>query len=49
MKPYITTDDAVEILSRMMRFENDLRTVYGKWNYDFRENLGRRNAHSTSA
>lgn len=44
MKPYITSDDAVEILSRMMRFENDLRTVYGKWNYDFRENLGRRNA-----
>ena len=44
MKPYITTDDAVEILSRMMHFENDLRDVYGKWNYDFRENLGRRNA-----
>ena len=44
MKPYITTDDAVEILSRMMLFENDLRTVYSKWNYDFRENLGRRNA-----
>jgi len=44
MKPYITTDDAVEILTRMMRFESDLRTVYGKWNYDFRENLGRRNA-----
>ena len=44
MKPYITSDDAVEILSRMMHFENDLRTVYSKWKYDFRENLGRRNA-----
>jgi len=44
MKPYITSDEAVEILSRMMYFENDLRAVYGKWNYDFRENLGRRNA-----
>lgn len=44
MKPYITSDEAVEILTRMMSFENDLRTVYDKWSYSFRDNLGRRNA-----
>ena len=41
---YITTDDAKTILKRMKGFESDLRTVYDNWEYDFRENLGRRNA-----
>ena len=44
MQPYISTEEAIEILHRMMGFERDLREVYGKWQYDFRENLGRRNA-----
>ncbi len=44
MKNYITTDDAKTILSRMKGFESDLRSVYDRWEYDFRENLGRRNA-----
>ena len=44
MSLYITENDAREILSRMKRFESDLRSVYENWSYDFRENLGRRNA-----
>ena len=44
MTVYITKDDAREILSRMKGFESDLRGVYENWEYDFRENLGRRNA-----
>ena len=41
---YITKDDASRILARMMGFESDLRAVYDRWEYDFHENLGRRNA-----
>ena len=41
---YINKDEAVRILSAMQGFESDLRAVYGKWNYNFRDNLGRRNA-----
>ena len=44
MSVYITKSDAREILSRMKGFESDLRGVYEAWEYDFRENLGRRNA-----
>ena len=44
MEKYINKSDAVEILSRMKGFESDLRSVYENWDYDFRENLGRRNA-----
>ena len=44
MSIYITPGDAREILSRMKGFESDLRGVYENWEYDFRENLGRRNA-----
>ena len=44
MSVYITQGDAREILSRMKGFESDLRGVYENWEYDFRENLGRRNA-----
>jgi len=44
MAVYITKSDAREILSRMKGFESDLRGVYEAWEYDFRENLGRRNA-----
>ena len=44
MAVYITKSDAREILSRMKGFESDLRGVYENWEYDFRENLGRRNA-----
>ena len=44
MTVYITKDDAREILTRMKGFESDLRGVYENWEYDFRENLGRRNA-----
>ena len=44
MSLYITENDAREILSRMKGFESDLRGVYENWSYDFRENLGRRNA-----
>ena len=41
---YITKNDASRILARMMGFESDLRAVYDRWEYDFHENLGRRNA-----
>lgn len=44
MSTYITKSDAKEILARMKGFESDLRGVYDNWEYDFRENLGRRNA-----
>ena len=44
MSIYITKSDAREILSRMKGFETDLRRVYDDWDYDFRQNLGRRNA-----
>lgn len=44
MKLYIDKGDAAEILTRMKGFESDLRSVYENWEYDFRENLGRRNA-----
>jgi hypothetical protein len=44
MAVYITKSDAREILTRMKGFESDLRGVYENWEYDFRENLGRRNA-----
>ena len=44
MSVYITKSDAREILFRMKGFESDLRGVYEAWEYDFRENLGRRNA-----
>jgi len=41
---YITKNDASRILARMKGFETDLKSVYNHWEYDFRENLGRRNA-----
>jgi len=41
---YITKNDAARILARMKGFESDLESVYNTWEYDFRENLGRRNA-----
>ncbi len=41
---YINKNEAVRILSAMRGFESDLRAVYGKWDYNFRDNLGRRNA-----
>jgi hypothetical protein len=44
MSLYINESDAREILGRMKGFESDLRGVYENWSYDFRENLGRRNA-----
>jgi len=44
MSLYLNRSDAREILSRMKGFESDLETVYSRWSYDFRENLGRRNA-----
>ena len=44
MSIYITKIDARQILSLMKGFESDLRGVYEIWEYDFRENLGRRNA-----
>lgn len=44
MKPYFDENDAKKVLKSMMGFEKDLAEVYGKWKYDFRENLGRRNA-----
>jgi hypothetical protein len=44
MSFYINQSDAREVLTRMKKFESDLRGVYSSWEYDFRENLGRRNA-----
>lgn len=41
---YIQENEAVRILSAMKGFESDLRSVYSKWQYNFRDNLGRRNA-----
>jgi hypothetical protein len=41
---YISKKDASRILARMKGFESDLKSVYLNWEYDFRENLGRRNA-----
>jgi hypothetical protein len=41
---YINKDEAVRILAAMQSFESDLRSVYCKWDYNFRDNLGRRNA-----
>ena len=44
MTVYFTKSDTREILTRMKGFESDLRGVYENWEYDFRGNLGRRNA-----
>jgi len=41
---YISKEDASRILARMKGFEYDLKSVYHNWEYDFHENLGRRNA-----
>jgi len=41
---YIQKGEAVRILAAMKGFESDLRAVYRKWDYNFRDNLGRRNA-----
>jgi hypothetical protein len=41
---YIDTIDARKILFKIKDFESDLKCLYEKWNYDFRTNLGRRNA-----
>jgi len=41
---YISKNDAARILLRMKGFESDLKSVYRNWEYDFHENLGRRNA-----
>lgn len=41
---YISKEDASRILLSMKGFESDLKSVYHDWEYDFHENLGRRNA-----
>jgi len=41
---YLTKEDVVEVLHQMKNFENDLNTVFSDRGYNFRTNLGRRNA-----
>lgn len=41
---YLTREDIVEVLKHMKSFENDLNNVYQSRDYNFRDNMGRRNA-----
>jgi len=41
---YLTKEDVVEVLHQMKNFEKDLNTVFSDRGYNFRTNLGRRNA-----
>ena len=40
---YINRDDALEIIGGMQEFERKLANLFTDYNYDLRENLGRRN------
>ena len=41
---YLTKEDIVEVLQQMKNFEKDLNSVFSDRGYNFRTNLGRRNA-----
>ena len=43
MSCYITKDMAREALSNMQAFHSELESLYSKYNFDLKENLGRRN------
>lgn len=40
---YLTREDCLEIISNMQNFESRLKHLFGDFNYDLHENLGRRN------
>jgi len=40
---YLTREDCLEIISGMQDFESRLKQLFGDFNYDLHENLGRRN------
>jgi len=40
---YLTREDCLEIISGMQNFESRLKHLFGDFNYDLHENLGRRN------
>ena len=41
---YFTNKDALEVLNRLVTFENALAETFQRFGYDLRDNLGRRNA-----
>ena len=43
MSCYITKDMAREALSNMQAFHSELESLYSKYSFDLKENLGRRN------
>jgi len=40
---YLTRQDALQVITRMQDFESQLKTLFGDYNYDLHENIGRRN------
>jgi len=40
---YLTRQDALQVIIRMQDFESQLKTLFGDYNYDLHENIGRRN------
>ena len=40
---YLTRQDALQVISRMQDFESQLKSLFGEYNYDLHENIGRRN------
>ena len=40
---YLTRQDALQVIARMQDFESQLKTLFGDYDYDLHENIGRRN------
>lgn len=40
---YLTRQDALQVITRMQDFERQLKTLFGDYDYDLHENIGRRN------
>lgn len=40
---YLTRQDALQVISRMQNFESKLKDLFGDYDYNLHENLGRRN------
>ena len=40
---YLTRQDVLQVITRMQDFESQLKTLFGDYDYDLHENIGRRN------
>ena len=40
---YLTRQDALQVITRMQDFESQLKNLFGDYDYDLHENIGRRN------